>query len=167
MEAARKVVGVGSVGTRAWIVLMLGNNDERSVVPAGQGSPGLGARTVPGQEQHANHGQRVVEGQRLTQSASDIFLGWIRSDGLDGVPRDYYIRQLWDGKGSAIIEAMKPSGLAAYARPLRLDAGTRPCSRPATPAEIASYLGTNDRFDQASRPLPKAMRTRTSATTPR
>ena len=62
-----------------------------------------------GKSKYANHGQRVVEGQRLMQSASDVLLGWIRTNGIDGVRRDYYVRQLWDGKGSAVIEAMEPS----------------------------------------------------------
>ena len=81
-----------------------------------------------GKSKHANHGQRVVEGQRLMQSASDVLLGWIRSNGLDGVSRDYYVRQLWDGKGSAVIEAMKPSAMAALRTAVRLD--PRPGPRP-------------------------------------
>ena len=80
-----------------------------------------------GKSKHANHGQRVVEGQRLMQSASDVMLGWIRTDGVDGVTRDYYVRQLWDGKGSAVIEAMKPSAPGCLRPALRLDAG--PCPR--------------------------------------
>ncbi len=115
VHAARKVVGVGSVGTRAWIVLMLGNDDndplflqikeaERSVL-----EPYLGTSAF------ANHGQRVVEGQRLMQAASDIMLGWLRMKGLDGVERDFYIRQLWDGKGSALVDAMDPRTMAVYA----------------------------------------------------
>ena len=78
-----------------------------------------------GKGRHANQGQRVVEGQRLMQSASDILLGWIRADGLDGVPRDYYVRQLWDGKGSArrrVDEALTDAGLCGA---LWVDAGTR------------------------------------------
>ena len=61
-----------------------------------------------GKSEFANHGQRVVEGQRLMQAASDIMLGWIRTDGVDGVSRDFYVRQLWDGKGSAVVETMEP-----------------------------------------------------------
>ena len=81
-----------------------------------------------GKSAFANHGQRVVEGQRLTQAASDIMLGWIRVTGLDGVSRDFYMRQLWDGKGSALVETMNPTAMTLYARALRPRAreGARP-----------------------------------------
>jgi uncharacterized protein (DUF2252 family) len=148
VEAARKVVGVGSVGTRAWIVLMMGNNDGDPLFLQAKEAQASVLEPFLGTSKHANHGQRVVEGQRLTQSASDIFLGWVRSDGVDGVARDYYIRQLWDGKGSAIIEAMKPSGLAAYAHLCGWTLA-RAHARAGDATEISSYLGTNDRFDQA------------------
>ena len=122
VHAARKVVGVGSVGARAWIVLMLGRDDADPLflqVKEAQASvlePFLGKSTF------AKHGQRVVEGQRLTQAASDILLGWIRVAGVDGVTRDFYMRQLWDGKGSAIVETMNPRAIAL--RPaLRTHAG--------------------------------------------
>jgi uncharacterized protein (DUF2252 family) len=148
VEAARKVVGVGSVGTRAWIVLMLGNHDGDPLFLQAKEAQASVLEPFLGKSKHANHGQRVVEGQRLTQSASDIFLGWVRSDGVDGVARDYYIRQLWDGKGSAIIEVMKPSGLAAYAHLCGWTLA-RAHARSGDATEIASYLGANDRFDRA------------------
>ena len=69
-----------------------------------------------GKSEFANHGQRVVEGQRLMQAASDIMLGWIRATGIDGVERDFYIRQLWDAKGSALIDVMEPNAMLAYAK---------------------------------------------------
>ncbi len=147
VEAARKVVGVGSVGTRAWIVLMLGNNNGDPLFLQAKEAQASVLEPFLGTSKHANHGQRVVEGQRLTQSASDIFLGWVRTDGVDGVARDYYIRQLWDGKGSAVIEAMKPSGLAAYARLCGWTLA-RAHARSGDAAAIAGYLGGNDRFDQ-------------------
>jgi uncharacterized protein (DUF2252 family) len=148
MHTARKVVGVGSVGTRAWIVLMLGNDDgdplflqckeaERSVL-----EPYLG------DSEFANHGQRVVEGQRLMQSASDIMLGWLRTPGIDGVERDFYIRQLWDGKGSAIIEAMDPTAMATYAQVCSWTLA-RAHARSGDAVAIASYLGSGDGFDRA------------------
>jgi uncharacterized protein (DUF2252 family) len=148
VHTARKVVGVGSVGTRAWIVLMLGNDDgdplflqckeaERSVL-----EPFLG------DSEFANHGQRVVEGQRLMQSASDIMLGWLGTPGIDGVERDFYIRQLWDGKGSAIIEAMNPAAMAEYARLCGWTLA-RAHARSGDAVAIASYLGSGDSFDHA------------------
>jgi uncharacterized protein (DUF2252 family) len=148
VEAGRKVVGVGSVGTRAWIVLMLGNDDGDPLFLQAKEAQASVLEPFLGKSHHANHGQRVVEGQRLLQSASDILLGWVRTDGVDGVARDFYIRQLWDGKGSAVIETMKPSALAAYAR---LCGGTlaQAHARAGDAMEIASYLGANDRFDQA------------------
>ena len=79
-----------------------------------------------GKSEFANHGQRVVEGQRLMQAASDIMLGWIRTEGVDGVKRDFYVRQLWDGKGSALVELMEPSALEMLRDALRLDAGPGP-----------------------------------------
>jgi uncharacterized protein (DUF2252 family) len=148
VDTARKVVGVGSVGTRAWIVLLLGNDDrdplflqckeaERSVL-----EPFLGA------SEFANHGQRVVEGQRLMQSASDIMLGWLRTPGFDGVERDFYIRQLWDGKGSAIIEAMNPAAMAEYARVCGWTLA-RAHARSGDAVAIAGYLGSGESFDRA------------------
>ena len=126
VDAARKVVGVGSVGTRAWIVFMVGNDADDPLFLQAKEAQASVLEPFLGKSKHANHGQRVVEGQRLMQSTSDVMLGWIRTDGLDGVTRDFYVRQLWDGKGSAIVEAMKPNAMTAYARALRLDAGTRP-----------------------------------------
>ena len=146
--AARKVVGVGSVGTRAWIVLMLGNDDSDPLLLQAKEAEASVLEPFLGKSKHANHGHRVVEGQRLTQSASDILLGWIRSNGPDGVSRDYYIRQLWDGKGSAVIEAMKPSAMAAYARLCGWTLA-RAHARSGDAVAIASYLGSGDRFDRA------------------
>ena len=115
VHAARKVVGVGSVGTRAWIMLMVGrDNDDPLFLQLKEAQPSV-LEPFLGKSQYANHGQRVVEGQRLMQAASDIMLGWHRVAGIDGVKRDFYFRQLWDEKGSAIIEGMKPRELAAYA----------------------------------------------------
>jgi uncharacterized protein (DUF2252 family) len=146
VHTARKVVGVGSVGTRAWIVLMLGHDDgdplflqckeaERSVL-----EPFLG------NSEFANHGQRVVE--RLMQSAGDIMLGWLRTPGIDGVERDFYIRQLWDGKGSAIIETMNPATMAEYARVCGWTLA-RAHARSGDAVAIAGYLGSGDGFDRA------------------
>jgi uncharacterized protein (DUF2252 family) len=148
VHAALKVVGVGSVGTRCWIALMLGRDDtdplflqikeaEASVLEAHAGRSGF-----------ANHGQRVVEGQRLLQAASDIMLGWTRTVGLDGVERDYYVRQLWDGKFSAVIETMTASVLDIYARLCGWTLA-RGHARSGDRLAISAYLGSNDSFDRA------------------
>ncbi len=146
--AARKVVGVGSVGTRAWIVLMLGNGDGDPLLLQAKEAEASVLERFLGRSTYPNHGQRVVEGQRLMQSASDVLLGWIRSSGLDGVSRDYYVRQLWDGKGSAVIENMRPSTLASYARLCGWTLA-RAHARSGDAAAIAGYLGSGDAFDRA------------------
>ena len=125
VHAARKVVGVGSVGTRAWIVLMTGHdNGDPLFLQLKEAQPSV-LEPFLGGSRYANHGQRVVEGQRLMQAASDVMLGWQRVVGIDGVERDFYVRQLWDEKGSAIIEGMSPSELAAYAEVCGPVAGPR------------------------------------------
>jgi uncharacterized protein (DUF2252 family) len=148
VDAARKVVGVGSVGTRAWIVLMLGR-DERDplLLQAKEAQPSV-LEPFLGKSQYGNHGQRVVEGQRLTQAASDIMLGWIRVLAPDGVEREFYIRQLWDGKGSAEVEVMEPDGMTMYAK-LCGWALARAHARSGDAVAIASYLGKSTVFDEA------------------
>ena len=148
VEAARKVVGVGSVGTRAWVVLMTGNGAEDPLFLQLKEAQSSVLEPFLGKGKYSSHGQRVVEGQRLMQSASDILLGWIRTDGLDGVPRDYYVRQLWDGKGSALIEEMKPPDMRGYADLCGWTLA-RAHARSGHPAAIAGYLGNSDRFDKA------------------
>jgi uncharacterized protein (DUF2252 family) len=148
VDAARKVVGVGSVGSRAWIVLLLGrDNDDPLFLQAKEAEASV-LEPFLGKSACGNHGQRVVEGQRLTQSASDIMLGWLRSTGPDGVERDYYLRQLWDEKGSASIELMEPSTLAIYARVCGSTLA-KAHARSGDAIAIASYLGTNDVFDRS------------------
>jgi len=148
LGAARKVVGVGSVGTRAWVVLMLGNDmSDPLFLQAKEAQPSV-LEPFLGKSKYTNHGQRVVEGQRLMQAASDVMLGWLRSDGIDGVTRDFYVRQMWDGKGSAIIEAMDPATLAAYGRLCGWTLA-RAHARSGDPVAISSYLGTSDRFDRS------------------
>jgi uncharacterized protein (DUF2252 family) len=148
VHMARKVVGVGSVGTRAWIMLLLGRDEgdplflqfkeaERSVL-----EPFLGQST------HAQHGQRVVEGQRLMQAASDIMLGWVRGTDMDGEERHFYIRQLWDQKGSAIVEAMDPHLMGLYAE-LCGRTLAKAHARSGDALAITGYLGSGDSFDRA------------------
>ncbi|MGZ5289494.1 MAG: DUF2252 domain-containing protein [Actinomycetota bacterium] len=148
VHIARKVVGVGSVGTRAWILLLLGRDGQDPLfLQAKEAQESVLERFV-GVSRYANHGQRVVAGQRLMQASSDIFLGWDRVQGLDGQRRDFYIRQLKDWKGSAEIATMVPDGMAAYAK---LCAATlaRAHARSGDRIAIASYLGKGDTFDRA------------------
>jgi uncharacterized protein (DUF2252 family) len=149
VHIARKVVGVGSVGTRCWIVLMLGRDDQDPLLlQCKEAGPSV-LEPMLGKAKFSNHGQRVVEGQRLMQAASDIFLGWVRTKaGLDGQPRDFYIRQLWDWKTSADLEAILPTGLVIYAQICGWTLA-RAHARSGDRIAIASYLGRNDTFDRA------------------
>src|SRR4051794_14175909 len=147
-HAARKVVGVGSVGTRAWIVLMLGTGDDDPLFLQIKEAEASVLEPYLGRSKLTNHGQRVVEGQRLMQAASDIMLGWLKMTGVDGVERDFYIRQLWDGKGSALVELMEPNALVAYAEICGWTLA-RGHARSGDAAAIAAYLGSGDSFDRA------------------
>jgi uncharacterized protein (DUF2252 family) len=149
VDLARKVVGVGSVGTRCWIVLLLGN-DERDplFLQIKEASPSV-LEAALGRSQFANRGQRVVEGQRLMQAASDIFLGWVRSDReLDGVERDFYVRQLWDWKYSINVERESRRLLALHAKACGWTLA-RAHARSGERVAIAAYLGKGDAFDAA------------------
>ena len=148
VDAARKVVGVGSVGTRAWIVLMLGRDNQDPLFLQAKEAQASVLEPFLGKSKHANHGQRVVAGQRLMQAASDVMLGWLRTAGVDGVSRDFYVRQLWDGKGSALVDVLEPSALTLYARLCGWTLA-RAHARFGDAAAIASYLGSSDRFDRA------------------
>jgi uncharacterized protein (DUF2252 family) len=148
VDAARKVVGVGSVGTRAWIVLMLGRDSgDPLFLQAKEAGPSV-LEPYVGESEYANHGRRVVEGQRLMQAASDIFLGWVAAQGLDSQARCFYVRQLWDGKGSVDVERVSPGELGLYgalcARTL-----ARAHARSGDRVAIASYLGRGNAFDRA------------------
>jgi uncharacterized protein (DUF2252 family) len=148
VHAARKVVGVGSVGARAWIVLMLGRDDSDPLFLQIKEAQASVLEPFLGKSTYAKHGQRVVEGQRLTQAASDIMLGWITVSGLDGVPREFYIRQLWDGKGSALVELMEPQTMLGYAE-ICGHTLAKAHARSGDAIAIGSYLGGGDRFDRA------------------
>ncbi len=147
-EVARNVVGVGSVGTQTWIVLLLGRDDDdplflqvkeaqTSVLEPFLGGPGF-----------ANQGRRVVVGQWLTQAARDLLLGWTRAADADGTERDYYVRQLWDGKASVDIETFDPEAMELYAgvcgRTL-----AHAHARSGDPIALAAYLGRGQAFDHA------------------
>ncbi|HEY7281735.1 MAG TPA: DUF2252 domain-containing protein [Actinomycetota bacterium] len=148
VDLARKVVGVGSVGTRAWIALMLGNDDDDPLFLQVKEAQESVLERFVGKSEYGNHGQRVVAGQRLMQAASDIFLGWDRVEGIDGHQRDFYFRQLKDWKGSVEIEQLRPQGLAIYARLCGWTLA-RAHARSGDRVAIAAYLGKSDRFDQA------------------
>ncbi len=148
VDAARKVVGVGSVGSRAWIVLMLGRDERDPLFLQLKEAEASVLEPFLGKSSFNNHGQRVVEGQRLTQAASDIMLGWIRINGLDGKSRDFYLRQLWDGKGSAVLETMNPKGMTMYAE-LCGRALAEAHARSGDAIAIATYLGASETFDRA------------------
>jgi uncharacterized protein (DUF2252 family) len=148
VHAARKVVGVGSVGARAWIVLMLGRDENDPLFLQLKEAQASVLEPFLGKSAFAKHGQRVVEGQRLTQAASDIMLGWMRITAYDGASRDFYVRQLWDGKGSALVEAMNPPALSMYAR-LCGRALAKAHARSGDAIAIGSYLGAGDSFDRA------------------
>jgi uncharacterized protein (DUF2252 family) len=148
-DLARKVVGVGSVGTRAWVALFVGgSNDDTLILQAKEAEASVLERFV-GKSTFENHGQRVVEGQRVMQAASDIFLGWYRvSRGADGRPHDYYFRQLWDWKLSAAVETMTPELLGVYAQLCGWTLA-RAHARSGDALAIGSYLGAGDTFPQA------------------
>ena len=146
---ARKVVGVGSVGTRAWIALFLGTDDQDPLFLQVKEAQQSVLEQFVGKSAYTNCGQRVVAGQRLMQATSDIFLGWQHvAAGLDGQPRDFYVRQLKDWKGSFAFEAAIPPGAAAYGRACGWTLA-RAHARSGDRIAIASYLGKSDVFDQA------------------
>jgi hypothetical protein len=147
-HAARKVVGVGSVGARAWIVLMLGRDETDPLFLQLKEAQASVLEPFLGKGTYSHHGQRVVEGQRLTQAASDIMLGWIRITGLEGTERDFYIRQLWDGKGSALVELMEPSAMTIYAR-LCGRTLAKAHARSGDAIALASYVGAGDSLDRS------------------
>jgi uncharacterized protein (DUF2252 family) len=147
VDIARKVVGVGSVGTRAWVLLMDADGSDPLLLQAKEAQTSVLA-PYAGASLHDNQGQRVVAGQRLMQAASDIFLGWQRSTGLDGVERDFYLRQLRDWKMSFPIERMLPRGMALYARVCAWTLA-RAHARSGDRFAIAAYLGGSDRFEGA------------------
>ena len=148
-DLARKVVGVGSVGTRAYIALMLGRDGQDPLFLQMKEAEASVLEEFLGPSEFSNHGERVVVGQRLMQATSDIFLGWLHVDsGLDGKPRDFYARQLKDWKGSAEIEQMVPKAMAAYGTLCGWTLA-RAHARSGDRIAIAAYLGNSDSFDRA------------------
>ncbi len=148
VHAARKVVGVGSVGTRCYIMLMLGRDRDDPLFLQVKEAQSSVLEPFLGRSRYAQHGERVVTGQRLMQGATDIFLGWQQIKGLDGQTRDYYVRQFHDWKGGFDTERMLVPGASVYSR---LCGATlaRAHARWGDRIAIASYLGKSDAFDRA------------------
>jgi uncharacterized protein (DUF2252 family) len=148
VHAARKVVGVGSVGNRAWIALLLGRDADDPLFLQFKEAQSSVLEPFAGRSRYRQHGRRVVEGQRLMQAAGDQLLGWMTAQGLDGERRDFYVRQLWDGKGSAEVELMSPRDLQTYAEVCGWTLA-RAHARSGDRIAIASYLGSGEVFDRA------------------
>jgi Uncharacterized protein conserved in bacteria (DUF2252) len=140
---------VGSVGTRAWIALLLGRDNTDPLFLQIKEAQESVVERFAGKSDYTNHGQRVVAGQRLMQATSDIFLGWLHvAAGIDGKERDFYGRQLKDWKGSAEIEQMVPKAMAAYGKLCGWTLA-RAHARSGDRIAIAAYLGNGDSFDRA------------------
>lgn len=147
-DVARKVVGVGSVGTRCWIFLLLGRDDQDPLfLQAKEADTSVLAAHV-GASRYRNQGERVVAGQRLMQATSDIFLGWERVEGIDGKQRDFYVRQLRDWKGIAMPERMRPKDMQVFGELCGFTLA-RAHARSGDRIAIAAYLGSGDSFDRA------------------
>ena len=156
VDLAHKVVGVGSVGTRAWIALLLGRDSQDPLFLQMKEADASVLEELLGRSELKNHGERVVAGQHVMQAASDIFLGWLHVEsGLDGRSRDFYARQLKDWKGSAEVEQMVPKGLATYGQLCGWTLA-RAHARSGDRIAIAAYLGGGDRFDRAILEFSKA-----------
>ena len=148
VEMARKVVGVGSVGTRAWVLLMMGRDGQDPLFMQAKEAEASVLEPYVGESDFGNHGERVVEGQWLMQAASDILLGWLPAIGIDDQERDFYVRQLWDGKRSVEVETLPPQGLAIYGRVCGWTLA-RAHARSGDRIAIGAYLGKGESFDQA------------------
>ena len=147
-QMARKVVGVGSVGTRAWIILLQGPRPDDVLFLQAKEAEASVLERFTKKSAYANHGARVVAGQRLMQASSDIFLGWQRATGIDGVVRDFYIRQLQDWKGSVDPETAIPQGMKAYIE-LCAHSLARAHARSGDRHAMAAYLGSSPTFEKA------------------
>ncbi len=162
LRIAHKVVGVGSVGTRAWILLLVGRDDDDPLFLQIKEASRSVLEPFAGSSRFSSHGRRVIEGQRLTQIASDILLGWCRMEGLSGRTHHYYVRQLWDWKHSAHVDALSPRLLEVYGGwcgQTLAHAHARSGDR----IQIAAYLGRGTVFDQAIADFAEAYADRTQA----
>ncbi len=157
VDVARKVVGVGSVGTRDWVLLLLGRDDNDPLLLQFKEAETSVLERYLGPSEHDNHGQRVVEGQRLMQAASDVLLGWQRTAVLDGTTRDYYVRQLWDNKGGADLDILSPHGLGLYGSCCAWTLA-RAHARSGDPIAISAYLGRRRHLRRSDGRLRRALR---------
>ncbi|MFN8216810.1 MAG: DUF2252 domain-containing protein [Solirubrobacterales bacterium] len=148
VDMARKVVGVGSVGTRAWVFLLAARGGGEHLVLQAKEAQASVLEPHLGASEYATHGERVVRGQRMMQAATDIFLSWQRSTGLDGIEHDFYVRQLWDWKASADLSRLTERGLLAYSRACAWSLA-RSHARSGDRRAIAAYLGRGEGFDRA------------------
>ena len=148
VDMARKVVGVGSVGTRAWIFLLVGRDGKDPLVLQAKEAQASVLEPYLGASEFENHGERVVRGQRISHAAIDVFLSWQRSEGLDGNEHDFYVRQLWDWKASIDLSTITESGLHAYTRACGWSLA-RAHARSGDRLAIAGYLGAGSQFDSA------------------
>jgi len=148
VHMARKVVGVGSVGTQAWVLLLCGRDDEDPLMLQAKEAQASVLERFLGKSEFSHHGQRVVVGQRLLQASSDIFLGWQQVSDADGVVTDFYVRQLKDWKGSVDFYSLRPRGAKFYAE-MCGQTLARAHARTGDGVAIAAYLGTSNRFDRA------------------
>jgi uncharacterized protein (DUF2252 family) len=148
VDMARKVVGVGSVGTRAWVVLLQGRDAGDPLFLQVKEASASVLEPYLGRDPTPNNGQRVVQGQWLMQASSDILLGWLRAPDPQARERDFYVRQLWDWKASPDIDHMVPKGLTAYAGLCGWTLA-RAHARSGDRVAIAAYLGSGDAFDRA------------------
>jgi hypothetical protein len=148
VDLARKVVGIGSVGTRAWVSLHTGVEREDALfLQIKEARPSV-LEQFAGASRYRHHGRRVVEGQRLMQGASDVLLGWFRGRDLDGLEHDFYVRQLWDWKGSADVASLGAAALRGYGQTCSWTLA-RAHARSGDRVAIAAYLGRSDAFDRA------------------
>ncbi|MCZ7629967.1 MAG: DUF2252 domain-containing protein [Microthrixaceae bacterium] len=157
VQLARKVVGVGSVGTRAWVVLMKGRDaDDPLLLQLKEAQPSVLA-PYAGATTYESEGRRVVEGQRLMETAPDHLLGWYRLRAWDGQMRDFYVRQLWDGKASIDVTRLSAKGLRAYGETCGWTLA-RAHARSGDRVAMAAYLGDDDLFEQAVALLRRPLR---------
>jgi hypothetical protein len=148
VDIARKVVGIGSVGTRAWILLLVGRGGRDPLVLQAKEAQSSVLEPHLGASEFANHGERVVRGQRISHAATDVFLGWQRNVDLDGREHDFYLRQLWDWKASIDLSTITNWGLHAYTRACGWSLA-RAHARSGDRLAIAGYLGRGPSFDKA------------------